>query len=652
MRPSRPARLALTAALATLAPLAPLPLSDSAATAAPRLLTVINPGFEQDATGWNFTSGTGVATNRPHGGAKLIYLDAGAGKKVSQTKTVSATGSYDFSAWISAGGTGGTFVVRVNGSPVGAVALPSRSGYARYTVSRVALRSGDTLEIAFESGEGWINADDVMVSPAAPADPVVTSSNPKIVEIFDWSKHKANSWVQLNGTEGRLNVDEGNPSGTDSGVYAPSYWAGYSHRSGYYSRDMVHQVAGAAVLGLNRENKTMLRSFAASATAEHKYFPVWAFNFDAKTYLSIDYKSPTNYVREVPAAFELVEKANKAYRWSGDCAYIDDEAFWNFYRHATDEFINLHDGAKPNSVAEGTGNGIFAGSASYNEADDEHLAEAGDAISSQYQAYLAMSALATDKGDKELATRFSQKAADLKSYFNSTWSGNGSGSQMVRGYTVDGQALTGWGKENSWFMPMKQIIAPGARNSAYLDFIDQQAGGSGVPDNIEAITYLPDTFFAHERNDTAWKWMQHVYDRRDEQHPVSKQGTNGDYPEVSYTLVSQTVEGLMGVAPNAPSHALTTQSRLPTGTDWVQIKDMRIGRNTFALRHDGATKSTLTNTAGPDKYTWEARFPGDHDTIEVNGKSHKADTKVVNGVTYAYVTVTIAPGATATAKVR
>jgi hypothetical protein len=64
---------------------------------------------------------------------------------------------------------------------------------------------------------------------------------------------------------------------------------------------MTHQLAGAHLLGLDAENETMLRSYAASATAEHKYFPVWALNFDAKTYLSIDYKSPDNFVREVPA---------------------------------------------------------------------------------------------------------------------------------------------------------------------------------------------------------------------------------------------------------------------------------------------------------------------------------------------------------------
>ncbi|MFF2045028.1 hypothetical protein ACFVVX_31895 [Kitasatospora sp. NPDC058170] len=658
-------RLSLLTACALLAPLvlgAPAavaapdrPGDPRAGAATPAPLTVVNPGFEQGDAGWQFTAGTGVATNYPHGGRKLVYLDDGAGKKVSQTVTATGRGTYDISAWVATGGAGGRYVARVNGVVAASQELPAAANYRRYTLSRITLARGDRLEIAFESGDAWINADDLMVSPSSPADPRVSSSDPRIVEMFDWSKRKANSWVQLPGVSGPLNVDERNTSGTGTGTYGASYWAGYANRSGYYSRDFAHQLAGAGVLGLSAANKSMLRSYAASATAEHAYYPVWAVNFDTTTYLSIDYRSPASFVREVPATFELVQKAAEAYRWSGDRSYVEDQALWDFYRHATNEFVDLHDGLKGNGavkVAEGTGKGIFQGTASYNEQSGEPLAEAGDAIGSQYQAYLAMASLARAKGDCTLADTYDKKARDLKAYFNSTWSGTGSGADMVRGYTTDGRALTGWGMENSWFMPLKQIIEPGARLDAYLDFIDQQASGDGQPSNIEALTYLPDTFFRNNRNDTAWKWMQHVYDQKDVQHVNAAQGTNGDYPEVSFTLLGQTVEGLMGVAPDAPGRTLTTQSRLPSGMDWLKIDDLRIGGEAFSLRHDGATRSTLTNVSGGSAYTWEARFPGVHATVEVDGVPRRARTKVVDGVTYTYVTQTVAPGRTVTAQVR
>ncbi|MER6942907.1 hypothetical protein ABT294_02675 [Nonomuraea sp. NPDC000554] len=613
-------------------------------------LVVVNPGFEKDAEGWTFTDGTGVATNKPHGGAKLIYLDAGPGRSVSQAITSPAAGRYTISAWIATGGPGGTFAVRRNGADAGTVTLPARSTYSRYTISNVELAEGDRLEIVFGSGSGWVNADDVMISPGATANPRVTSSNPKVVELFEWSKAKAGSWVHQDGAPGPLNVDERQPGGTGEGTYAPSYWAGYAHRSGYYSRDFAHQLAGAHILGLANENKNMLRSFAASATEEHKFYPVWALNFDAKTYLDIDYRSPTNFVREVPATFELVEKANEAYRWSGDRSYVDDPVFWDYYRHATGEFVTLHDGRRANGVAEGTGKGIFQGAASYNESGDEPLAEAGDAIGAQYQAYRALADLAFDKRDVKASLAAAKKARDLKRYFNDTWSVKPGTGEFVRAYTVDGTPLTGFGKENSWFMPMKGIIDAGPRNDAYLDFIDAEASGAGKPGNIEAITYLPDTFFRHNRNETAWKWMQYVYDQRESKHVSSRQGLNGDYPEVSFTLVSQTVEGLMGIQPDAPRRTVATLSRLPADIGWLQVDDVPVGNGTVSVRHDGQTSTTFTNGSDGPRF-WEARFLGEHRWLEVNGHRVAGLPKVIDGVRYTMAVVPVRGGQTATAKI-
>jgi hypothetical protein len=626
-------------------------------------LALINPGFEQGTTGWTFTADTGVATNYPHGGGAQIYLNSGADKRVSQTVTASSAGVYSISAWIATGGPNGTYTVSRNGVPVETVALPSRDIYTRYTVSNIRVAGRDRLDIVFGGGSSWVNADDVMISPGARATPRVSSSNPKIVAMFDWAKAKAGGWVQQGGVVGPVNIDEYRRAGTGSATYGPSYWAGYAHRSGYYSRDFVHQLSGAHLLGFDTENKAMLRSFAGSATAAHKYFPVWALNFDNATYLSIDYRGPNDFVREVPAAFELVEKANTAFRWTGDRDYLQDPTFWSYYRNTTGQFVDLHNGILDNGavrVAEGTGNGIFAGAASYNEQSDERLAEAGDAIGAQYQAYRAMAALARDKCrpsggrggcDPNLAKTFDRRADALKRYFNTTWSRVPGSAEVVRAYGTDGSPITGWGKENSWFMPMKGIIDAGPRNDAYLDFIDAQASGAGRPGNIEAITYLPDTFFRHHRDDTAWKWMQDVYDKREVRHPSGQQGLNGDYPEVSFTLVSQTIEGLMGIAPDASNHALATVSRLPTDIGWLEAADVPIGSDRVTVRHDGRTGSTLTNRSARTGYDWEARFVGPHRLLRVNGKLTLAKTKVIDGVTYTYAKVRVKPGKAATVRV-
>ncbi|MFI8368352.1 hypothetical protein [Streptomyces sp. NPDC085466] len=48
---------------------------------------------------------------------------------------------------------------------------------------------------------------------------------------------------------------------------------------------------------------------------------------------------------------------------------------------------------------------------------------------------------------------------------------------------------------------------------------------------------------------------------------------------------------------------------------------------------------------------WEARFPGEHATIKVDGAPRKARTKAVNGKTSTCTTVSEAPGRTATVTV-
>ena len=174
--------------------------------------------------------------------------------------------------------------------------------------------------------------------------------------------------------------------GSGNVAYIPCYWGGYNSRTAFYSRDICHQAVGGHLLNLQLENFTMLREFAKTSTAERKWFPLWALNFDGSPF-KLDHRSDSDFVREVPAAFELVDKAYQLYLWTGDKNYLEDEALWNYYSHIVNEFIILHDIRKPNGVAEGDGSGdIFKGSATFNEEWDIPLVEAGDGIACQYRA--------------------------------------------------------------------------------------------------------------------------------------------------------------------------------------------------------------------------------------------------------------------------
>lgn len=477
----------------------------------------------------------------------------------------------------------------------------------------------------------------------------VSSSNEYLEDTFNWAANKLDQFV-MTGKHGPVNKDENRPDGTGEADYIPSYWAGYYDRTAFYSRDFVHQATGGQIAGLEEENYTMFNTFAKNCTEARKFYTVWALNFDGTPH-TIDYKDDTNFVCEVPAQFELVEKAYKQYLWSGDERYIWDEDMFNFYTNVMTKYVELHD-SNGNGIAEGTGGGIFQGTASYNERGGEPLLEAGDAIGSQYQATLAYAGILEARGDEEGAKEWYQKAADLKKYFNEEWSvAEGQEDTYARGWSTDGVTkYTGFGKENSWFMPMKLITEPGERNDAYIDYILENLGdGIGsvptAPTNIEAYTYIPDMLFPYNRSDDAWKWMKYITSIKDEPHERPSQGTNGDYPEISFTFVSHTIEGMMGVEPNAGEGFVATSPRLPQEVADVTAQYIDIGDYELDLTHTGNTASEMTNHSDQD-LTWEARFYGDYSSIKFGDETVPAEQKEINGELVSYAQVTLKAGET------
>lgn len=481
---------------------------------------------------------------------------------------------------------------------------------------------------------------------------ILDSDNQILKDNFYWATHKVDQFV-MTGQRGLIN-QASNRVGTGPVDYLPSYWAGYYDRTAFYGRDFCHQATGGQLGGLRDENFNMFKIFAQGATEARKYYTLWAFNFDGSPYL-IDYRSDTNFVREVPAQFELVQRAYEQYRWTGDERYIYDEDLFRFYTNVMTKYIELHDDQKPNGVAEGYG-GIWAGSCTYNERG-EHPIEAGDAIGAQYQATLAYAGILESRGEAVEAAAWYQKAQDLKDYFNEEWSVNPDDptGNYARVITAEGGKLYDFGKENSWFMPMKLITEPGKRNDKYLDFISEQLGNGigdknapNAPKNIEAYTYIPDTYFPYDRNQEAWKWMRYIVGIKDNPHERPVQGTNGDYPEISFTFVAQTIEGIMGIEAEAGKHKVATASHLVTeGTEeekmgYVDVTDIRMGTHMLDVRHDGRTKTTLRNHS-EDSLTWEARFYGNHGAIQCGGKTLPARQKEINGVLVSYATIEVAP---------
>jgi hypothetical protein len=625
--------------------------SQGPATAA---LQFQNARFSAGESGWTFTAGTGIGTVS-FSGTNGAFLDAGTGNSVSQTVTAARSGSYAISAWITTGGAGGTMSVSARGTVVQSITLPSEATFARYSLSDVPVQAGEPITLQFGSAPvGTMNVSDISVSPALPDRPQVTSSNPDVTAMFNWAVAMADSYVQEPGWTGPVNIDERHKSGTGTEVYADTYAATLPYRYYYYVRDSAHQAEGAQLMGLSADNETMLRSFAQSALAigaAGRYYPAWSMNFNATTYGAIDYTSPTSYVRELPDPFELVQRIDDAYLWTGDKAYLNDPVLWNYVVNTMTKFIAANPGpiTNPLPIPEADSQSITAGIATYNEQSNVTEAEAGDGVASQYAAYVAAANLAAAKGDTALATQWSSAAARLKQYFNSTWSVDSSEpGSVVYAYTTTDQPLTGWGSTASMFIPLKGIMDPGPRLQSYLSFINSAASGPDLPPNIEATTYLPDLFLANGEPDTAWQWMQYIYDHRDDPHEGG-QYLNGDYPEVSYTLVSQIIAGFLGITPDAPQGVIATANELPSAVGSLGISSVPVGNGTVAIQETGQTSASLTNKSATS-YAWKAGLPGIHAALLVNGEPRAARTEISNGATYSYVTVQVAPYQSATVR--
>jgi hypothetical protein len=391
----------------------------------------------------------------------------------------------------------------------------------------------------------------------------VESSMRDLAESFGWAAARALEWVQTGNDPDHL----------------PSYWAGLTDRPMFYSRDLAHQMLGAHLLGLDAENLAMLRHFAASATRARNWYPLWSFTFDGAP-AAIDYRSDDDFVREVPAPFELVEKAVEQYRWTGDERFLSDSEIAGFLHTTTTLFVEAHD-VLGTGVAGAAGTGdIFAGTATYNEvARPPYLRVAADGMASQWAAHRAIGTLGGGPIEPERVRWNQERAERLGDMFAADW-WLPEARHYAAGFTADGP-FADW------------------RADSHLAFLST-AVGSRPPANIEAVTYLPEAFLRYGWDADALRWIRHLADSR------------ADYPEVPFTHVAHVAVGLTGLAPGPAPNTVDTRSHLPAG-EWLAVDAVPIGNSTVGVRHDGRESTELWVTAGAG-VTWTATWDTGHTT--------------------------------------
>lgn len=241
-----------------------------------------------------------------------------------------------------------------------------------------------------------------------------------------------------------------------------------------------------------------------------------------------------------------------------------------------------------------------------------------------YQALLAYSKILEIRGDNLGASTQLERAERLKKYFNSDWSVV-EGSDMYA-YAVDDKGVKHYewvkigseihGGESLKFIPLKCLTYPGKRNEKLLDYIFQKELDKATrEDNIESLTYLPDMFFKQGQAARAWLWMKHIISLKDLPHEHETQGTNGDYPEISFTFISQTVEGIMGISVNAAEGTISICPQLPEEIGDAKLLGLKFGEYSVDISLDGNGISLKNNS--PKPILWRC---GENITVEPNSE--------------------------------
>lgn len=493
---------------------------------------------------------------------------------------------------------------------------------------------------------------------------ILKSDNDLLESSFEWAEEKIQSFVMTGIRQGTVNKGDGGKWYGPNGItaksptydwaqprdYIPCFWAGYRDRTAFYIRDFVHQAKGAHYAGLDNEIYSMYKTFIDSACEKNGGWALWSFNFDGSVYY-MDTPCASRFVRELTAQYELAALAYNMYLCTGDGRYIYDDKIFSFADNILNNFTAVRDGVvlpRKNGIPEGTGD-IWHGSATYNERGF-CTAEAGDCIGAMYSALISLLRL---RGNDDESTRQLERAKRLKAYFNSDWSVVGGTDKYCYAVDSKGDKHYKWCKKGGELhggaslvlIPFYSLAEDGKRADKMLEYIHAcECDELLREDNIESYTYLPEIFFRYGKSERAWYWMKYIMNRRDLPHERASQGTNGDYPELSFTFVSHTIEGLMGFSANVAEHSVSTFPQLPNGINAIEAQGIPSGDFTVDLSV-GKDAVILKNNAAFE-LSWTAGFRGDFDTLYADGTPLPAHHVGKCGTDYSCVSVKLPPGST------
>ena len=403
-------------------------------------------------------------------------------------------------------------------------------------------------------------------------------------------------------------------------------------------RDVSHQSAGAAVLGLTRHTANMLRRFAQSIARSRDWCGYWIITKDGFAAPSA-YNSDNDFGYCLPANFDVLRTCHRQFLWTGDPGYQSAD-FLNFYEHTAKDYPATwdqdHDGIMENLRRPRVHASYYA--------QEPHFLTGADLVAAQYAGYLTYAAMQDAIGgegslSKRLARDYRDKATALRKRFNSEW-WNPAQNRFYSGILPDRTFAADLVSECNVYALLFGIPEDGPKTEASLNTLE-----SDRPKFPGAYSYTPEVLYRYDRNDRAYSLLLEI---------AGPNFFGKDAGEVAFAVVGAVSTGLMGLAPDASKSTIETLPRLSESLKWAKLVHVPVMRNEITIEHRGTHESTLTNSAGP-ALQWKVSFPavesGKPPHIAVDGVATPASReRRANSQPVVSTVVSVGPGQSRSAR--
>ncbi|HEX4319307.1 MAG TPA: hypothetical protein VHZ52_00285 [Acidobacteriaceae bacterium] len=431
------------------------------------------------------------------------------------------------------------------------------------------------------------------------------SSDARLKEAFDWAKAQA------------LRYAHGGSSNGGVDPVGPWYEAALPGRDAFCMRDVAHQTTGAAALGLDAQNRNMLRRFAAAVAPGRDWAGYW--EIDKQGHASdADYVSDADFWYNLPANFDVLDGIVRMWRWTGDESYLNDASMQRFFQATATDYVKAWQ-LEPDVILTrprimnrrlaDASKGKFVesrGIPSYSEGEvDFNLGT--DLLAAEYRGFVSLASIAKHNNDAGAAQRYAKTANEiLELVEHRAWSEK---EQHFMGFFSQDGKTHGMG--DAMVLYFGATHDP-AHIRAALKRIESAEYLKEI--GIEEESYLAQIFYRYGETEAAYERIVDLT-RADKERR--------EYPEVSYSVIGALVTGMMGV--DVVGEEIASLARLRGRTERAKVSGLHIRGRVVDVEHVGDGRSVLTNHSDT-ALRWRAEFAGRAAALKVDGKMVRAES--------------------------